>query len=194
MKKVLWVFIIAILINISLNAGGFSFKKAIAPLKFDDYKASIVKVYGINNYNNLIIYDAAASANFIYTELPEGETALFLQNTVSELSNTEVPVGNTTKECEVVLHKGFNIVSLPTMDLSNTINGATIKKVYGINDNNDLVIYDASASYNFILNKAKEGKYYLILAESDSTGSCNTPVSPDVNSSIQPPSIPLSLQ
>jgi len=163
-----------LLIASSLSASEYwKLSKAESNIDLNNIKSYVNKVYKADN-GLLKIYNASSAYNFALTSLDTSN--IYIVNAIdsSDIDNLPEAInGTTSKECEVNLKEGFNIVSMPTMDLSSTINGANIEKVYAT-QNGLLKIYNASSAYNFALTSTEEGSYYIINASSASTGTCNT--------------------
>jgi len=181
---------ISLLASISLYGDYFSIVNTSSSISLDTIKSSINKVYYSNANGLLDIYDGSSDFNFALTTTKVNSLYILNTNLAPNISGIEkASNGTISKECEVSLVKGFNVTSLPTMNLSTSINGASIKKVYYPNDNGLLDIYDATSQFNFALTSTEEGSYYIVNASSASTGSCQ--VSNEDNTTIEePPSTP----
>lgn len=165
-------------------------------LSLDKIKTSLNKVYNAEN-GLLKIYDASSQFNFALTSISNDKAYIVNQNTTSTITElSETTTVSVEGECAVELVKGFNIVALPSLTFSDTLNGASIKKIYST-DNGLLKIYDASSQFNFALTESVSGKYYIVSTSSVSTGKCSssdleTPPEPgttDLTIDL-PPSIP----
>ena len=151
-------------------------------LNVGDFADGIKTIYSINDsklgYKSFL---PTNSFDFLNTlkSLEAGKGYLIQVESPIDFANYKV-ISNV-KECSVEISTGLNIVALPANTSlpigMDTINGAQIKVIYSINDSKlGYKSYLPTNNFDFLntLKSIEDGKYYLVLAESDSTGVCSS--------------------
>ncbi len=164
--RVLSIFLTATAVSTLLGATqlnqGFNFITATTSVNLDTYKSNINKVYAIDQFNGLSIYNGDSAFNFALTSLSAGKSYLVSAKSSFDMQDVNASVDNAISNLlGKVLYTGYNIVSMPVHDLSLRVNGAIINKAYGVDQFNGLSIYDSQSSFNFALSSTEQGKYYL---------------------------------
>ena len=160
-------------------------------LKVGDFSDGVKAIYGISNrrtgYVSFLPTNKYSFLNGLQKlKVNEG----YLVQVDGKTANFPTSIPSHVKECSIQLYKGLNIVALYGKDPlpigMNKINGAQIKAIYAISSKRTgYVSYLPTNKYSFLngLKKLKDGSYYLVVANSNSTGICSNNSSSSSSSS-----------
>ena len=168
-------------------SGGTNIVKATSDITLSSSSlgGNILKIYGVNSAGGYIGYDPSV-ASFLnsLTSIESGKNYIVILN--DDVDTTDFSNGSNITESCVELISGTNIIQLPVLSLSSSLNGADILKIYGVNSAGGYIGYDPSvASFLNSLTASEDGKSYIVITSSTSTGTCDT------NTTIeQPPETP----
>jgi len=158
-------------------------------LNVGDFREGVKTIYAINDsktgYKSFLPSNVFDFLNSL-RNLEADKGYLIQVDSIFDFQNYKYV--SAINECSVNISEGLNIIPLPAKESlpagMDSINGAKIKAIYAINDSKTgYKSYLPTNSLTFLntLNSIEDGKYYLVLAESPSTGVCMPDTTVDTN-------------